>query len=203
VLHPSLSGRAGVAGLLLVLLLAGCQANPAQMYRTGYDKMLTPQRWAARSPDQAVVIIGGASAVWHKADDPGYAFQNRPRYKLGWTQGYDVALVQPGQYQLQTLVLGSDAFAAFGGISGLGQSASQNYATFTAGAGQVVYVGDFEAQINRLGVDLCIASLFVRNNKAQIGSSFQKNVPYVTGPIATSLITLQQNDIRFPAPCFD
>ena len=187
---------------LLVAILAGCQANPANMYRTGYDRMLTPERWEARSPDQAVVIIGGAPAVWYKADDPGYAFQNRPRYKLGWAQGYDVALVQPGQYQLQTLVLGSNAFAAFGGISGLGQSASQHYATFTAGAGQVVYVGDFQAQVNQLGVDLCIASLFVRDNTAQLGPSFRKNVPYVTGQVSTSLITLQQNDIRFPAPCF-
>jgi len=164
--------------------------------------MLTPERWAARAPDQAVVIIGGASGVWYKADEPSYAFQNRPRYTLGWAQGYDVALVQPGQYQLQTLVLGSNAFASFGGISGLGQSASQNYATFSVGPGQVVYVGDFEAQVNQLGVDLCIASLFIRDNAQQITTSFKKNVPYVTGPLSTSLITLQQNDIRFPAPCF-
>ena len=44
--------------------------NPAALYRTGYDKALTAQRWAAGSPGDAVVIIGGYHSVWQKANEP-------------------------------------------------------------------------------------------------------------------------------------
>jgi hypothetical protein len=50
---------------------------------------------------------------------------------------------------------------------------------------------------------LCIAQMNVHDHSAAILPSFQSNVPYVTGqPVSTSLITIEQNNIRFPAPCY-
>ena len=50
--------------LLAAAAFAACTTNPAYLYRTGYDKALSSKSWAARSPDQAAVIIGGYPSVW-------------------------------------------------------------------------------------------------------------------------------------------
>ena len=63
---------------VLLGTLAGCKT--ADLYRSGYDKRLTQQNWATRSPNDAVVIIGGYRSVWQKADEPSYAFEVRQRF---------------------------------------------------------------------------------------------------------------------------
>jgi len=102
--------------LLLGVALAGCQTNPADMYKTGYDKRLTADSWAARAPDEAVVIIGGYSSVWQKSSEKGYTFETRPRFKVGLFGGYDAALVKAGTYELETIVGAGGNFADFGGF---------------------------------------------------------------------------------------
>ena len=69
--------------LSLAVSLSGCKTIPDEKYKTGYDKALTANSWATRTPDQAVVIIGGFPSIWQKADEKGYAFEARPRYKVG------------------------------------------------------------------------------------------------------------------------
>jgi hypothetical protein len=56
-----------------------------------------------RQPDEAVVIIGGFPSVGEngRARVPP---ETRPRFTIGWTVGYDVALIKPGTYQLVTIV---------------------------------------------------------------------------------------------------
>ena len=152
------------AGLLLGVMLGGCQSNPAALYRTGYDKALTPQRWAARSPGDAVVIIGGYHSVWQKANEPSYAFESRQRFTIDWTHGYDVALVKPGSYQLQTLVLPTGSFAEFGGFQGLGAASGAVIASFDVGPGEVVYVGDLDAEVLIEGMGTCAANLSSKNS---------------------------------------
>lgn len=106
--------------LLLAIIVAGCSVNPAQLYRTGYDKRLTAERWNTRQPSDAVVILSGYPSVWQKDDDPSYVFEARQRFTIDWNHGYDVVLVKPGTYQLQTIVRPSGSFADFGGFQGLG-----------------------------------------------------------------------------------
>ena len=71
------------AGLLLGSILAGCKMNPADLYQKGYDKRLTEKAWAARQPDEAVVIIGGYPSVWQKMGEPGTNSRRGPDSPLG------------------------------------------------------------------------------------------------------------------------
>ena len=185
-----------------LIAAAGCQVKPAQMYRPGYDHMLTAEAWAARSPEDAVVIISGTTAQWDNVDVPGFGFENRPRLEVDWRTSYDVALVKPGQYQLRNILLDNFYAVDFAAISGLGQKATSKYATFTVKPGEIVYVGEFTVQSGQAAPGLCIASLFVRDNLAAVQAKLPTQVPYIAGkPIATSLVRIEENNIRFPAPC--
>jgi hypothetical protein len=179
-------------------VLTGCKTNPADLYRTGYDKMLTPQNWAGRRSDDAVVIIGGYPSVWQKAGEPSYAFEARQRFSIDWTRKYDVALVKAGTYQLQTIVLGGGDFAAFGGFQGLGAASGPVIASFAVGAGEVVYVGDLDAEVLVEGIANCAATLTERDSSKSVAAAFRKQVPYVEREPKTSLMTIQESLIRFP-----
>lgn len=182
-------------GAVVLAALSGCKT--ADMYRSGYDKRLTKQTWAARSPQDSAVIIGGYRSVWQKADDPSFVFEVRQRFKIDWTHTFDVALIPPGTYQLQTLVLPDGSFAEFGGFQGLGAKYG-TIASFTVGAGQVVYVGDLDALVLAEGVGTCAASLSVGNSYMGVLSAFAKQVPYVTAQPTVSIMTISQSLVRFP-----
>jgi hypothetical protein len=196
----ALSTCLGLVGAALALAVTGCKTSPSMDYAPGYDRMLTAQNYSSRARDQAVVIVGGAPAVWQKADEPSYAFETRPRYSSGGDR-YDVALVKPGLYQLQTVVLGGGQFAQFGGFSGLGVSSSNQYASFAATAGEVVYVGDLMVDIVSLARTECNASLSVRNSSPAVGTAFAQQFPYVKGNPRTNLMTVMQSEVRFPGEC--
>ena len=185
------------AGLLLGAMLSGCKVNPADLYQTGYDKRLTEKNWAARAPDEAVVIIGGYPSVWQKAGEKGYAFETRPRFTLGWSGGYDVALVKAGTYELQTIV-GIGGFADFGGYSGLGAASGPVIASFEVGPGQVVYVGTLNVQIEEDVPSECWADLKVRDASTKVVPAFAKQVPYVKEVPKSALLTIKESFIRFP-----
>jgi hypothetical protein len=187
-----------VAALLASVASTGCKMNPADMYRTGYDKMLTPQNWPTRKPDDAVVIMGGFPSIWQKADDQSYAFEMRPRFSIDWSHGYDVALVKAGTYQLQTIVMQTGAFADFGGFKGLGAASGPVIASFEVGPGEVVYVGDFKALVIVEGVGTCSANLSVDDSSKSVSTAFAKQVPYVKQAPKTSLLTIKESLIRFP-----
>jgi len=188
-----------VVAVTLGVALAGCKTNPADLYRTGYDKMLTPKGWDARKPSDAVVIIGGFPSVWQRADDKSYVFEARARYSIDWSHGYDVALVEAGTYELQTVVLlGSGQFADFGGFRGLGAASGPVIASFKAGPGEVVYVGDLGVQIIQEAIGTCSANLSESDSSAKIAASFAKQVPYVQRKPTTSLMTIVEPLIRFP-----
>jgi len=185
-----------MAAALSLSALTACKT--ADLYRSGYDKTLTQQSWANRAPDSAVVIIGGYRSVWQKADEPGSAFEARPRFKIDWTHSFDVALLKPGTYQLQTLVLPDGSFAEFGGFQGLGAKYDAAIASFQAGPGQVVYVGDLDAMILAEGIGNCSASLSSGNTYAGVVGAFAKQVPYVAQQPAVNLMTIAQPLVRFP-----
>lgn len=189
-----------VAALMLGIALAGCKTNPADLYRTGYDKMLTPKRWADRKPDDAVVIIGGYPSVWQKAGENSYMFEARPRYSIDWSLGYDVALVEAGTYQLQTIVLLSTGgqFADFGGFRGLGAASGPVIASFKVGPGEVVYVGNLGVEVVIEAIGTCSASLRESDSSTRVAAAFAKQVPYVERTPGTSLMTIVEPLIRFP-----
>jgi hypothetical protein len=186
------------SALLFALTVAGCKTNPANWYRTGYDKMLTAQNWAARKPDEGVVIIGGYPSVWQKSLDLNYAFETRQRFKIDWTHGFDAAIVKAGTYQLQTIVLGGGNWAAFGGFKGLGAASGPVIASFEVGAGEVVYVGDLEAEVLTEGYANCAASLSVKDSARLIAAALPKQIPYLQREPKTSLMTITESLIRFP-----
>lgn len=186
------------AALLLGVALAGCKTNPAALYQTGYDKRLTANSWAARAPDEAVVVIGGYPSVWQKSGDKSFAFETRPRFTLGWGSGYDVVLVKAGTYHLETIVGLSGSFADFGGFSGLGAASGPVIASFEVSPGQVVYVGNLNAPIQVNGATQCWVDLSVTNASPHVTESFAKQVPYVTAVPITALMTVTESFIRFP-----
>ena len=188
------------AALLIGIALTGCQTNPADAYRTGYDKMLTPKSWAERKPDQAVVIVGGYPAVWQKAGDQSYVFETRPRITINWSHGYDVALIDPGTYQLQTIVLVAygNQFADFGGFRGLGAASGPVIASFKVAPGDVVYVGNLGVEVITEAIGTCSASLRRTDSSTLVAPSFAKHVPYVDRKPTTSLMTVVEPLIRFP-----
>jgi hypothetical protein len=186
------------AAVLLGAALAGCQTSGTSAYRSGYDKNLTADRWAARTSDQALVLIGGSPAVWQKADEPGYVLETRPRLSLGWGKGYDAVLVKAGTYQLQTIVLGGGGFAQFGGFQGLGVASSPNIASFQVAPGEVVYVGSLDAQVQNEGPQSCWSNLSVKDDSAQVRSAFPGQVSYVQRQPTTRLLDIQQSFVRFP-----
>ena len=180
------------------LALSGCKTNPADLYQSGYDKRLTAERWAARAPDEAVVVIGGYPSVWQKSDEKGYAFETRPRISLGWNSGYDVALVKAGTYELETILAANGSFADFGGIRGLGAASGPVIASFEVGPGQVVYVGNLDAPIQTDTATQCWVDLSVKNSAPEVVASFAKEIPYVKTVPVTSLFTVKESFIRFP-----
>jgi len=196
--HAALGGLLTATTLLLAGTLGGCKTNPAQMYRTGYDKTLTSANWAARTPDEAVVLVGGYPSVWQKADEPGYAFETRQRFRIDWTHGFDAEIVKAGRYQLQTIVLGGGNWAAFGGFQGLGASSSSVIATFEAKAGEVVYVGDLEADVLTEGFSNCAATLSVKDSAKLVTASLPKQIPYLEREPKTNLMSIEQRLVRFP-----
>lgn len=205
-LAKSADGHAGrmvqflVATAAVGVALTGCKVSPSMDYTPGYDRMLTAQNYPARTPDLAVVIVGGGPAVWQKADEPSYAFETRPRYS-GGSRGYDVALVKPGLYQLQTVVLGSGQLAQFGGFSGLGVSSSSAYASFGVAPGEVVYVGDLAVDIVTLDRQECNATLSMRDSSWDVDTAFAKQFPYVEQKPRTNLMSVMQSEVRFPGDC--
>jgi hypothetical protein len=186
------------AMLLLAATLAGCKINPADMYRAGYDKMLTPQNWAARKPDEAVVLMGGYPSVWQKADEASYAFETRPRFTIDWTHGFDAAIVKAGTYQLQTIVLSAGRWADFGGFKGLGVASGPVIASFEVGPGEVVYVGDLEANVLNEGIGECAATLSMRDSAKLMTTALPKQIPYMQPEPKTSLMKIVESVIRFP-----
>jgi hypothetical protein len=187
-----------LVSLLLGIVLAGCAVNPAQLYRTGYDKRLTAERWAAHKPSDAVVIISGYPSVWQNADDTSYAFEARQRFTIDWNHGFDVALIKPGTYRLQTIVRPTGSFAEFGGFQGLGAVSGPVIASFTAAPGEVIYVGDFDAEVLIEGAANCAANLSTRDFSNSVGKAFAKQVPYVQRAPKTDLITIVEPLVRFP-----
>lgn len=188
------------AALLLGVALAGCKTNPAGMYKAGFDKSLTESSWAARAPDEAVVIIGGYPSVWQKSDDKNYAFEARLRFKVGWFGGYDVALVKAGTYQLATLVGAGGGVADFGGFNWgtVGAAPSSEIANFEVGPGEVIYVGNLDALIRVEDLGSCWANFSVSNSSLHVVPSFAMEVPYVKAVPKTVLLKLEQNAVRFP-----
>ena len=187
-----------LSALLFGLTLAGCKTNTANWYRTGYDKRLTAENWAARKPDEGVVIVGGYPSVWQKSLDLYYAFETRQRFKIDWTHGFDAAIVKAGTYQLQTIVLGGGNWAAFGGFQGLGAASGPVIASFEVGAGEVVYVGDLEAEVLTEGFGNCVASLSVRDSSKLVAAALPKQLPYLQREPKTSLMEIKESTIRFP-----
>ena len=192
--------QAGRRALLIVgILLAGLGGcKTSDMYRPAYDKRLTAQTWAARGPEDAVVVVGGYPSVWQKAGDTGYAFETVQRFEVDWNRKYDVALVKAGTYELQTIVLAGGQFAAFGGFSGLGAAHGPVIASFTVGPGEVVYVGDLDAEVLVEGISNCAATLTERDSSKSVAAAFRKQVPYVERDPKTSLMTIKESLIRFP-----
>jgi len=188
--------RALLIASVLLACLSGCKTT--NMYRPGYDKRLTSQSWAARAPDDAVVIVGGYPSVWQKAGDTSYAFETVQRFEVDWNRKYDVALVKAGTYELQTIVLAGGQFAAFGGFSGLGAAHGPVIASFTVGPGEVVYVGDLDAEVLVEGIANCAATLTERDSSKSVAAAFRKQVPYVEREPKTSLMTIKESLIRFP-----
>jgi len=182
--------------LLLGATLSGCKT--ADMYRTGYDKTLTSKNWAERKPDEGAVIIGGYPSVWMKSLDFSYAFETRPRFKIDWTHGFDVAVVKAGTYQLQTIVLGGGNWAAFGGFQGLGAASGPVIASFEVGPGEVVYVGDLEAEVLTEGIANCAATLSVKDSAKLVAASLPKLIPYLKVEPKVSLMEIKESLIRFP-----
>lgn len=192
--------KAGWRTLLMASVLLACVAGckTANMYRPGYDKRLTEQTWAARAPEDAVVIVGGYPSVWQKAGDPSYAFETVQRFEIDWNRKYDVALVKAGTYELQTIVQGGGQFAAFGGFAGLGAAHGPVIASFAVGPGEVVYVGDLDAEVLVEGISNCAATLTERDSSKSVAAAFRKQVPYVEREPKTSLMTIKESLIRFP-----
>ena len=189
-----------IAALVIGVALTGCKTNPADAYRTGYDKMLTPKSWAERKPDEGVVIVGGYPAVWQRAGETSYVFETRPRISIDWALGYDVALVKAGTYQLQTIVLVAygNQFADFGGFRGGGVASGPVIASFKVGPGDVVYVGDLGAEVIEEAIGTCSASLSRKDASTKVAASFAKQVSYVGRRPTTSLMTIVEPLVRFP-----
>jgi len=198
--HRSVRMSLMAAALLIGVALTGCKTNPADAYRTGYDKMLTPKSWAERKPDQAVVIVGGFPAVWQKAGDASYVLETRPRISVDWSHGYDVALVDPGTYQLQTIVLVAygNQFADFGGFRGGGVASGPVIASFKVAPGDVVYVGNLGVDVITEAIGTCSASLRRSDSSSLVAASFAKHVPYVDRKPTVSLMTVVEPLVRFP-----
>jgi hypothetical protein len=181
---------------LLLGALTGCKT--ADLYRSGYDKSLTQNTWSNRAPDDAVVIVGGSRSIWQKADDPGSAFEVAQRFKIDWTHTFDVALVEAGTYQLQTLAHPDGSFAEFGGFQGLGAKYGGVIASFQVARGEVVYVGDLDAQVLVEGIGTCSASLSAGSSYAAVIGAFAKQVPYVTAQPTINMMSITQPLVRFP-----
>lgn len=185
-----------MGSMLFCLATSGCKT--ADMYRTGYDRTLTAQKWAARKPDEGVVIIGGYPSVWMRSLDFAYAFETRQRFNIDWTHGFDAAIVKAGTYQLQTIVLGGGNWAAFGGFKGLGAASGPVIASFEVGAGEVVYVGDLEAEVLNEGIANCAATLSVKDSTKLVTAALPKKIPYLQPEPKVALMTIQESLIRFP-----
>jgi len=190
------------AALLLCVALTGCQTNPTALYKTGYDKRLTAASWAARAPDEAVVIIGGTPSVWQKSGEKTYTFETQPRFRVGLFGGYDAALVKAGTYQLETIVGADGHFAEFSGFRwSTADSASDSViASFEVGPGQVVYVGNLESVGRTEELGDCWVMFSVSDSSTHVIASFTKQVPYVTAVPITALLTVMENSVRFHCP---
>ena len=189
-----------VAALLSAVALTGCKTIPDERYKAGYDKALTADSWATRTPDQAVVIIGGYPSVWQKADEASYAFEARPRYKVGLFGWYDVALVKAGTYQLETIVGADGTFADFSGFNQgrVGTAPVTAIASFEVGAGQVIYLGDLNALVRVEDYASCVAVLSVSSSAPHVLPLFAKQFPYVKVVPKTGLLTVEQDGVPFP-----
>src|SRR3954471_12674960 len=187
------------AALLFGTALVGCQTNVPYKYKAGYDKRLTADSWATRAPDDALVIIGGDSSVWQKSDEKGYAFETRPRFKVGLFGGYDAVLLKAGTYHLETLVGAGGNFADFSAYRWSTENAASRskIASFEVGPGQVVYVGNLDALVTVEDIGTCCAAFSVSDASPHVIASFAKEGSYVTTVPATTLLTLLQNSIRF------
>ena len=190
------------AALLLCVALTGCQTNPTARYKSGYDKRLTANTWAARAPDEAVVIIGGSSSVWQKSGEKAYRFETQPRYQLGFFGAYDAALVKAGTYQLVTTVGQDGNFTDFSGFRWSTADASSDsvIASFEVGPGQVVYVGNLDVVGRMEALGDCWAMFSVSDSSTHVIASFAKQVPYVTAVPTTALLTVLENSVRFHCP---
>jgi hypothetical protein len=187
------------AALLFGTALVGCQTNLPYDYKAGYDKRLTAESWATRAPDETLVIIGGHPSVWQKSDEEAYAFETRPRYQMGLFGGYDAVLLRAGTYHLQTLVGAGGNFADFSAYKWSTEDASSRsrIASFEVGPGQVVYVGNLDAQVTVEDVGTCWAAFSVSDASPRVIESFAKEGSYVKTVPATALLTVSQNSIRF------
>ena len=202
VLRPRAAFLLMATALSLGVSLAGCQTNPSEMYKAGYDKRLTAASWAARAPDEAVVIIGGSASVWQKSGENTYQFETRVRFRVGMFHGYDAALVKAGTYHLETLVADSGNFADFSAFrwSTVGARSESVIASFEVGPGQVVYVGNLDAVTRADVPGDCWASFSVSDSSSAMVASFAKEVPYVKSVPVTALLTIKDNPVRFHCP---
>src|SRR3954469_2028833 len=187
------------AALLFGTALVGCQTTQSYGYKAGYDKRLTADSWATRGQDEALVIIGGHPSVWQKSDDKAYAFETRPRFKVGLFGGYDAVLLKAGTYHLDTLVGAGGNFADFSAYRWSTEDASSRsrIASFAVGPGQVIYVGNMDALVTVEDVGTCWAAFSVSDASPHVMPSFAKEVSYVTTVPGTTLLTVSQNSIRF------
>lgn len=64
--------------------------------------------------------------------------------------------------------------------------------------GEVVYVGDLDAEVLMEGDANCAANLSTRDFSRSVGRAFAKQVPYVQGVPNTSLMIIDQSLVRFP-----
>ena len=186
----------------MLLALTACQSPGARTIPVG-ERTLTEERYAARSAEDAVVIMGvsGNATRWRRVDDSGYTFEMWPRFKLSWDNSYDAVLVKAGSYRLQTVVTSPDGTADIGGYAGLGNEPGQEIAGFTVGPGQVVYVGDLDTQVGTEMRTECYIDFSLTNTYGTVLIGLPKNIPYLSQKPTADLMNLTKTQLFYPGAC--
>ena len=185
------------AAALLLVALGGCKTG--DLYRSGYDKRLTQETWANRSPNDAVVIIGGYRSVWQNAADPSYQFEARQRFRIDWTHTFDAALVKAGHLPAADAGAPRRQLRRVRRIPGAGRPGRRGDRELPGR-----HRGRWSTWATWTRWSWSRASGPARptcrwdNSYAGVLAAFAKQVPYVTAQPTINLMTINQSLVRFP-----
>ncbi len=187
--------------LLAVATLAGCAGGGMRnAYMPGMDRSLTAQGYKAAGGNKAVVIVGSNRGLtWGPNIQANPTFETLPRLGPSSTPGYDVILIEPGTYVLESFLDASrqqaDLYSMAGDVlTSTGRGAA---AAFSVNPGDVVYIGDLFVQVIQNGEFSCEAVFELKINQDTAIALFQQKFPFVKKTPNVQPLTLMRPHVPY------